>query len=75
MTGSNSSPLPNRWITHVHEDLSLRHLLAWLPKHWIWRLLAPDYGIDVELEATKSVEIPATLDEALERSLANRPLC
>ncbi len=39
----------------ISEDTSIRLFLNLLPVEWIWRLLAPDYGIDVELELVEPV--------------------
>ena len=44
---------------HVAEDASIRLLLKTLPETWIWRMMVPDYGIDMEIEL---VEPESTVD-------------
>lgn len=34
----------------ISEDKSIRIFLKWLPSEWIWRMVTPDYGIDLEIE-------------------------
>jgi hypothetical protein len=39
----------------ISEDTSIRLFLNLLPAEWIWQMLAPDYGIDVELDLVEPV--------------------
>jgi hypothetical protein len=43
----------------IAEDASIRLFLKVLPEAWIWRMMVPDYGIDMELEL---VEPDSTVD-------------
>lgn len=48
-----------RYQNQVAEDASIRLFLKIIPEAWIWRMMIPDYGIDMELEL---VEPESTVD-------------